>query len=214
MSDSTATAGPDAGLDTVQPALLPYRLTICGLEELPTAMAAGVSHVISILDPDIPEPAVLQGVLPSDRVTWRFDDIIRTLPGYAAPEARDVERIVEHGTRLRGETVSHLLVHCHAGVSRSTAAAAILMCQDKPGREEDAFAAIRRIRPRSWPNSRMIAFADTLLGRGGAFKAALARHLEHIARDHPDLAELVRLHGRAHEVPGIAQGPALATAGE
>lgn len=215
MSDSKATAGSGVGLNTVQPTLLPYRLTICGLEELPMAITGGVSHVISILDPDTPEPAVLNGMTPAARVTWRFDDVIRTLPGYAAPEAHHVECILEHGASLRGEIVSHLLVHCHAGVSRSTAAAAILIAQDKPGREDDAFAAIRSIRPRSWPNSRMIALADTLLARGGAFKAALTRHLEHMARDHPDLAELVRMHGRAHEVPGIARGPAsLATAGE
>jgi len=210
MSDPSATAG----LDTLQPALLPYRLSICGLDELPAFVAAGVSHVISILDPETQEPGALARFTPPARVTYRFDDVIRTIPGYAAPEGHDVERLLEHGTLLRREPVNHLLIHCHAGVSRSTAAAAIIMVQDKPGREDDAFSLIRRIRPRSWPNSRMIAMADSLLGRGGAFQAALTRHLEHMTRDHPDLAELVRIHGRAHEVPGIAHGRAVAAAGE
>ena len=207
---SAMMATPDA--EAKQQGLLPFRLSICGLDELPNFAQAGVSHVVSILDPRTPDPAVFKTYQPHTRMTYRFDDVIRVIPGYLAPASRDVERILEFGETLRDGSVSHLLVHCHAGVSRSTAVAAFLMVQDNPGREDDAFAVIRSVRPRSWPNSRMIGFADTLLSCGGAFKSALTRHLEHIARDHPDLAELVRLHGRAHEVPGIGRGPVVATA--
>ena len=194
------------------PALLPFRLSICGLDELPDFARADVSHVVSILDPTTPDPAVLKTYGPHLHVTYRFDDVIREIPGFVPPMPHDVERILAFGENLHHQAVRHLLIHCHAGVSRSTAMAAILMAQAKPGQEEGAFAFIRQIRPRSWPNSRMIDFADSLLGRGGEVKAALARHLEHITRSHPDLAELVRIHGRAHEVPGIAKGPPVAAA--
>ena len=200
--------------EATPPSLLPFRLSICGLDELPDYAQAGVSHVVSILDPKTPDPAVFKTYSPHARTVYRFDDVIRVIPGFMAPSSRDVERVLEFGATLGGGAVSHLLIHCHAGVSRSTATAAILMVQQNPGREEDAFALIRKVRPRSWPNSRMVDFADTLLGCNGALKAALARHLEHITRDHPDLAELVRRHGRAHEVPGIGLGPAIATASE
>ena len=217
MTDSTGPfpagpGGPGEATDAGPPQLLPFRLSICGLDELPDFARSDVSHVVSILDPTTPDPAVLKTYRQHLHITYRFDDVIREIPGFMAPTPQDVERILAYGENLPHQPVRHLLTHCHAGVSRSTAMAAILMTQAKPGREEDAFALIRRIRPRSWPNSRMIDFADSLLGRGGDLKAALARHLEHITRAHPDLAELVRVHGRAHEVPGIAKGPPVAAA--
>lgn len=209
MSDLIATPVAGAALS----ALLPFPTSICGLDELPDFARSDVSHVVSILDPTTPEPAVLKTYAPHIHIIYRFDDVIRDIPGFQAPVKQDVERILAFGENLRHQQVHHLLIHCHAGVSRSTAMAAMLMAQHKPGLEEDAFAVIREIRPRSWPNSRMIDFADSLLARNGALKAALGRHLEHITRTYPDLAELVRAHGRAHEVPGIAKGPSVAAAG-
>jgi predicted protein tyrosine phosphatase len=58
-------------------------------------------------------------------------------------------------------------VHCHAGVSRSTAAAAILLAQRNPGEEAAAFRHVARIRPGAWPNRRMVEIADRLLQRDG-----------------------------------------------
>ena len=208
MTDSMVPTGAVPDAEPALGALLPFRLSICGLDELADYAGADVSHVVSIIDPAIRDPAVFKIYPPHVHVTYRFDDVIREIPGFMAPEPQDVQRILAYGENLHHQTVRHLLIHCHAGVSRSTAMAAILMAQGNPGREEEAFAEIRRIRPRSWPNSRMIEFADAQLGRGGALTAALTRHLELITRVHPELAELVRLHGRAHEVPGIAQGRA------
>ena len=76
-----------------------------------------------------------------------------------------------------GENLRHLLVHCHAGISRSTAAMATLLARHTPlGEEEGIFARIREIRPIAWPNSRMVDFADDILGRGGRLSAALREH--------------------------------------
>ena len=104
------------------------------------------------------------------------------------------------GLLLGGEE-THLLVHCHAGVSRSTAATAILMLGQNPCLEEQVFQEISRLRPRNWPNSRMVEIADELLGCQGRFIAELKRHHARTAVQNPELAELIRLHGRAHEVP-------------
>ena len=95
----------------------------------------------------------------------------------------------------------HLLVHCHAGVSRSTAAAAILMIDRNPGCEERVFREIDSLRPRNWPNSMMIRLADDFLNCQGRFVEELRNHHARMAARKPDLAELIRMHGRAHEVP-------------
>jgi predicted protein tyrosine phosphatase len=72
----------------------------------------GVTHVLSILDPDWPEPSVFEAFDPHFRATFRFHDAIETAPGIVLPERTDVEAILAFG-RDAGE-ISHLLIHCHA----------------------------------------------------------------------------------------------------
>ena len=68
----------------------------------------------------------------------------------------------------------HVLVHCHMGISRSTAAMAILLAQIRQKEYETAvFAELLRLQPDAWPNCLMIELADKLLGRQGQLTAAL-----------------------------------------
>jgi predicted protein tyrosine phosphatase len=180
------------------------RLTICGLEELDGHCASQVTHVLSILDPDHPEPHAFAAYDPHHRLTLRFHDIIGPWPGWEAPERHHVEDLVEFGRELdgAGENLRHLLVHCHAGISRSTAAMATLLARHTPGGgEEGIFARIREIRPIAWPNSRMVDFADDILGRGGRLSAALREHYRFQAPRRPDFVEELRRNGRGAEVP-------------
>jgi len=183
------------------PVLVPYRITICGLAELCEHEAAGISHVVTVIDPDFPDPEDFQRYPPHRRVLWRFHDTILEAPDTKAPSRADVEAILDFGDSLADQTVEHLLVHCHMGISRSTATVAILLAQNHPGREGDVFLALRAIRPHSWPNSRMIRFADDLLGRGGALVEAMRSHHTDMAHAYPDLADLLRQGERADEVP-------------
>ena len=180
------------------------RLTICGLQELDSFRDAAVTHVLSILDPTYPEPPDFAAYGPHKRLTLRFDDIIEPMPGMLPPERRHIEALLEFGTGLaaaEGDPLAHLLVHCHAGISRSTASMTILLAEARPETEEDAlFAHIREIRAQAWPNSRMIALADELLGRDGKLVAALRRHYGVQMRARPDLAEMIERVGRRKEV--------------
>ena len=153
-------------------------LTICGIEELPGHRDRGVRHVLSILDPERAEPKAFDGYAPHRRLTLRFHDDIEPLPGRATPQDAHVAEILAFGDTLaRSGPGAHLLVHCHMGVSRSTAAMLTLMAQAAPRHDAEAlFARLVAIRPQAWPNSRMIAFADRLLGRDGTLTAALGRH--------------------------------------
>jgi predicted protein tyrosine phosphatase len=182
--------------------LLPYRITICGLDELAGHAQAGFTHVVSILDPERADPEDFLQYGPHRRVLWRFDDTIVAGPGFMEPREADVRKILTLGEHLLAESAGQLLIHCHAGVSRSTATAVILMAQNNPGREAEVFDELARIRPRSWPNSLMVGMADHLLGRGGALVRELRAHHAKVAEAHPDFAALIGLHGRAHEVPG------------
>ncbi len=118
--------------------LVPYRLSICGLDELPEFVGAGVSHVVSITDPALPEPCCFADYGRHERYTFLFHDKIVPSPGIDLPEPQDIKRLLEVGRHLAACRVDHLLIHCHIGRSRSTAAAAILLAQHNPGRADEA----------------------------------------------------------------------------
>lgn len=180
------------------------RLTICGIPELGTFQNAAVTHVLSILDPGHPEPADFAAYGPHKRLTLRFDDIISLDQGTVLPERHHIEALLEFGKGLAasiGDPLEHLLVHCHAGISRSTASMAILLAEARPEADEDSiFAHIRDIRAQAWPNSRMIGMADDLLGRDGRLLAALGRHYSAQIKLRPDIAEMIERVGRKAEI--------------
>ena len=187
----------------------PLRVTICGLDELADHCALGVTHVLSILDPGWPEPEPLRDFELSRRLKLNFHDVIEAEPGWIAPERFDVELLLAFGRSL-GEiadeagaepAATHLLVHCHAGVSRSTAAAILLLAQHEPARPaQNVVGQVIRARPRAWPNLRMIEMGDELLGRDGEIVASV-RALYRLALDRePWLAEAMIDNGRGREV--------------
>lgn len=181
--------------------LLPFPLTICGIDELPAHAGAGISHVLTILDPGWPDPGHFSLYPPHRRTIWRFHDIVNPQDGQTHATPRDVEAILEYGAGLKADVVEHLLIHCHMGISRSTATAIILMAQHNPGREADAFTHLAAIRPFSWPNSRMVRMADHMLDRQGALVEAMRLHHHGVARVHPDKMPYLRASERAAEVP-------------
>ncbi|HEX2728017.1 MAG TPA: protein-tyrosine phosphatase family protein [Beijerinckiaceae bacterium] len=189
-------------------------LTICGLEELEHHSGRAVTHVLSILDPDCPDPGAFRAYDRHHRTILRFHDIIEPIPEQILPEPADVEAILAFGRSLGEDAAErdegHLLVHCHAGISRSTAAMAMLLAQVHPDQaEKDIFERLLEIRPQAWPNSRMIGFADDLLARDGRLTAALARLYRRQLARRPDLAETMRYHRRGREID-MAEAASLA----
>jgi predicted protein tyrosine phosphatase len=180
-------------------------LTICGIEELPALTDRRVTHVLSVLDPDLPEIEAFRSYGDHSRTTLRFHDIIDEQEGRVAPQPRDVAAIVRFGTDLAASRASlsdgHLVVHCHAGVSRSTAAMLTLLAQANPDESEDRLhERLRQIRPQAWPNSRMVIFADDQLGRNGRLVQALRRHYGYQLKANPNLKEQMTQGGRGREV--------------
>jgi predicted protein tyrosine phosphatase len=115
---------------------------------------------------------------PELRQRWvlRFHDIATPTPLMNAPGADDVGDLLSVGRELDAALAdSHLLVHCHAGVSRSTAAAGILMARTNVGREAEAFETVIRLRPGAAPNQRMVKLADRQLQRDGRLVEGLER---------------------------------------
>jgi predicted protein tyrosine phosphatase len=186
--------------------LVPFQVTICGIDELGVHCAAGVTHVLSILDPGWPEPAAFGAFDPHRRLELRFHDVIEADPGCVAPERLDVEQLLTFARDLTKARDTHLLVHCHAGVSRSTAAATLILAQTRPDRPaEEVLQAVVRQRPRAWPNLRILELGDALLERRGEIVDAARAHYRRVLQREPWLAEQMIDSGRGREVDEAAR---------
>ena len=182
---------------------LPFRTTVCGIEELAGHTGAGVSHVLSILDPGWPVPNAFWKFGDHYKLELRFDDVIEEgIPGTVPPRQQDVAEVLAFGRGLP-EAAGHLLVHCHAGVSRSTASMALILAQAAPGTTaEDILGMVLRIRPQAWPNLRIMEFGDALLDRGGTLIDAAHALYHQQRRARPEFAAEMRACGRGREVDG------------
>ena len=134
---------------------------VCSLAELP-ALTAGLrpTHIVSMLGDD-PFPATPEWLATDRHLKLRFHDIAEPIPGFLAPQVEHLEALITFGTTWN--KAGPLIIHCYAGVSRSTAAALTILCLYNQGREEKAAQVLRERAPHAQPNQLMIAIADRLL---------------------------------------------------
>jgi predicted protein tyrosine phosphatase len=181
----------------------PFLVTVCGLEELAGHASREVSHVLSILDPDEPEPPAFGTYGEHARLEIRFHDIIEEIDGLVAPTPDDVARMLAFGRDASAEAGSlrHLLVHCHMGISRSTATMALLLGQAQPEFTADAIMGhILEMREKAWPNLRILEYGEAILGRPGEFSRAAATVYRHQLQQRPEIREFFVNSGRGREI--------------
>lgn len=191
--------------------IAPFRVTVCGIEELAGHCGAGVSHVLSILDPDWPVPEAFGSFGEHEKLELRFHDAIEDAPDMTPPREEHVAQLLAFGRDLMAEPPAdaHLLVHCHAGISRSTAAMALILAQGLPDLPAcEILGEVLRIRPKAWPNLRMIEIGDSMLARNGAMIAAAHQIYRLQLERRPHLAELMIEGSRGQEVAAGQHGAA------
>jgi len=181
----------------------PFMITVCGLEELAGHADRQVSHVLSILDPDQPEPEAFGAYGEHARLELKFHDIIEETPGFRAPQPEDVAKMLEFGRDILRdpENLRHLLVHCHMGISRSTAAMALLLAQALPDAPaSEVMAHIVRIREKAWPNLRILMFGEEQLGRKGELSSAAGAVYRLQLERQPEIKTFFAESGRGREI--------------
>jgi predicted protein tyrosine phosphatase len=113
-----------------------------------------------------------QGVAPEDHLWLEMDDIAGEMDGMIAPSEKHVEQLVSFLGRW--DRAQPMVVHCYAGISRSTAAAFVAACALSPAQDEAEIAArLRAASPTAYPNRRLVALADGYLKRGGRMTTAI-----------------------------------------
>ena len=132
---------------------------------------AEITYLVSIGDGDDPLPEGYENA--ERKVRLLIADVVTE----EGATEEDVRRIIKLAGQLRSETGT-LLIHCEAGISRSTATALIMYaCWLGQGREDEAMERVVAQRPYAIPNRRMVALADRFLGLDGRLLQARDDHL-------------------------------------
>ena len=141
-------------------------LIVCGLAEVPGLIAARApSHIITLLD-SASMIATPKGLPPERHLKLSVNDIAEPMEGLVLPSEDLVRNLLAFG-RTWDESAP-MIVHCWAGISRSSASAFVLACDRNPGVDERAIALTMRHRAKhAYPNRRIVALADDLLCRRG-----------------------------------------------
>jgi predicted protein tyrosine phosphatase len=145
---------------------------VCSLARLyDTVGATGARHMITLLrlSDRVERPAQ---VAPENHLVLNVDDISMPMDGFTLPDDEHVARLIDF---VGGwDRTAPMVVHCFAGISRSTAGAFVAACALKPQRTEMQIAwDIRRASATANPNARIVSIADRLLKRDGRMVRAI-----------------------------------------
>ncbi|MDQ0391678.1 tyrosine phosphatase family protein [Labrys monachus] len=148
------------------------QINVCPLSLVDaTVLATGARRILTLLNVGtrMVRPASVEERM---HLFLGMNDIIEAADGQVLPGEDHLSQLLRFVRAWDHETP--LVIHCYAGVSRSTAAAFVSACMLAPERDEhDIAQTIRRLSPTATPNRRIVALADARLGREGRMLAAI-----------------------------------------
>ena len=148
------------------------RIYVCPLSlVVETVERTGARSMVTLLNTGtrVVRPPAIE---PQRHLYIAVADILEETPDHVLPAHAHVRELLAFVDTW--DRVAPLLIHCFAGVSRSTAAAFITACSLSPERDENEIAqALRAASPTATPNARLIALADATLGRDGRMSRAI-----------------------------------------
>jgi predicted protein tyrosine phosphatase len=148
------------------------RVFVCPLSRVSeTVIAADASHLVSLINHDTPveRPAAIRE---ENHLFLGINDIIEPTDGMITPAEEHVLALIDFVTEW--DRARPVVVHCFAGISRSTAAAYISLCALRPDRNEAEIArSLRAASPFATPNPRLVSFGDSILRREGRMVDAI-----------------------------------------
>jgi predicted protein tyrosine phosphatase len=145
---------------------------VCSLARLhPTVAETGAKHVVTLMK-DVAMVRRPPTIVEANHLMLDMDDITAIMDGYVHPTEAHVAKLIDFVTGW--DRSAPIVVHCYAGISRSTAGAFITACALNPDRNEESIArAIRSFSPSAQPNIRLVTLADEILGRRGRMTDAI-----------------------------------------
>lgn len=146
-------------------------ISICGVVDFNNIDPTRFSHIISIWHPNpnlkLFQNRMRKGFRNANILFCTFNDVENADKDALAPNSDDVAATLEYASNLPDD--AELLIHCMAGISRSTATAMAIISQALgEGSEREAAITVRELRPIANPNRLILQHADDLLERNGA----------------------------------------------
>jgi len=150
----------------------PQNIYVAPLSLVETTIAElSVSHLVTLINGETPVPTP-PSIDPDRHLRLAMNDICEPAAGLVLPCQEHVADLVQFA--LDWDRKAPLLIHCWAGISRSTAAAFISLCALNPEADEfDLARALRLASPTAYPNRRLVALGDEALARSGRMVAAV-----------------------------------------
>lgn len=145
---------------------------VCSLARLhDTVGETGARHVVTLMK-DVAMVRRPDSVRAENHLLLDMDDITCEMDGYIHPCEEHVEKLIRFVSGW--DRATPMVIHCYAGISRSTAGAFITACTLNPKRNEVEIARfIRAASPTAIPNIRLVALADDILERQGRMVNAI-----------------------------------------
>lgn len=145
---------------------------VCPLSALERVIGAvGATHLVTLINFDT-MPDTPKSIAPDRHLKLGMNDISEPRDGLVLPSETHVADLIDFAECW--DQSAPLLIHCWAGISRSTAAAFISLCHLNPDREEIEIAqALRNLSPTAYPNRRLVEIADGLMDRNGRMNEAV-----------------------------------------
>jgi len=147
------------------------RLHVCSLFRIAEITeATGAKSLVTLINRDTPV-ARPPAIAPERHLHVAISDICEATEGHVLADLSHIESLI-HFVRA-WDQAEPLVIHCFAGVSRSTAAAYITACALGSSDESEIARRLRRASPTATPNAHLVGLADRILGRGGRMSAAI-----------------------------------------
>ncbi|RYF89881.1 MAG: hypothetical protein EON95_17975 [Caulobacteraceae bacterium] len=129
------------------------------------------SHVITLLEEGLMSQAP-RALYPDRHLKLTVHDIWQQTAGETLPDEGLVRKVLDFAATWDGR--DPMLIHCWAGVSRSTASAFIVACSRNPDADEAVIAqALRKASVGATPNPLIVRLADEVMGRDGRMVEAV-----------------------------------------
>lgn len=145
---------------------------VCSLSRVNEIVSkVGASHLVTLINNDtmIDTPQCIEG---RNHLRLAMNDISEPAEGLVLPNHSHVTELIEFTEAWNRR--APIVIHCWAGISRSTAAAFISLCVLNPGVREFSIAQVlREASPTAQPNRRLVSIADEILSRDGRMNKAI-----------------------------------------
>ncbi|MEY3552925.1 MAG: hypothetical protein RL735_1273 [Pseudomonadota bacterium] len=148
------------------------QLHVCSLSKVSQIVrATGARSLVTLINADthVPRP---DDIAQERHLFVGMSDIVERMEGHVLPESAHIGQLLRF--MRQWDRKDPVVIHCYAGVSRSTAAAYISYCALNPSAcEYETAQRLRQLSPTATPNARLVQLADDYLGRAGRMTAAI-----------------------------------------